>query len=117
MLVMGGYYSIVKLQTAAVATGNGTAVSTLTASGGAFSTLTCQVTGITTATITWEGTVDGATWVALAFTNLTNNTAASTATADGIHRATVTGLLSVRARISAWTSGTIHVTGALCSRG
>jgi hypothetical protein len=75
--------------------------------------LTCQVTGITTATITWEGTVDGTNWVAIQAVDLGTGTAATTATANGIYRINCTGLVEVRARISAHTTGTIYVTGAL----
>jgi hypothetical protein len=110
MLVPGAQAYKRTLQSAAVATGNGTPV-TVTAGGeGGYATLTVQVVGITTATITWEGTVDGTNWVAILATPLTTGTAATTATADGIYRINVTGLASVRARISAWTSGTITVT-------
>ena len=83
------------------------------AADGVYATLTAQVVGITTATITWEGTVDGTNWVAIQATNLNTGSAATTATADGLYRINVTGLLKVRARISAWTAGTITVTGVL----
>ena len=104
-------YSLVVMQAAAVATGNGAVMPCTSGSDGGLATLTCQVQGITIATITFEATVDGTNYVAIQFTNLTSGTAATTATADGIYRATVLGLLDVRARVSAWTSGTITVTG------
>jgi hypothetical protein len=97
-----------KMQDGATATGNGTAWTTDT---GGFNTLAMQVEGITTATITFEATVDGSNWVAVQATNLTSGTAATTATADGLYRLDVSGLYQVRARISAYTSGTINVTG------
>lgn len=111
MNVPGGQYKRVVMQSAAVATGNGTSISCTEIESGALTSLTAQVTGITTATITWEATIDGTNWVAVQFTNLNDGTAATTATANGLYRATVLGLVSVRARISAWTSGTITVTG------
>lgn len=100
-------------QSAAVATGNGTAADCTPVSDGPYYSATVQVKGITTATITWEGTVDGTNWVAVLATNLTAGTDATTATADGIYRLTVLGFKQVRARISAYTSGTIAVTGML----
>jgi hypothetical protein len=80
---------------------------------GPYINLTAQVVGITTATITWEGTVDGTNWVSILATNQTSAAAAATATANGIYAMTVRGLRQVRARISAYTAGTITVTGTL----
>lgn len=100
------------LQGSAVATGNGTSVDCVDGDG-AYTLLTVQVQGITTATITWEATIDESTWVAVPFTNLATGTAATTATADGLYRFTIAGLVSVRARISSYTSGTINVRGIL----
>lgn len=100
-----------QMQSAAVATGNGTSISTILQGDGAYRTLTVQIEGITTATVTFEGTIDGTNWVAIQFTNLNSASAATTATADGIYRADITGITTVRARISAWTAGTINVYG------
>lgn len=108
-----GQYRLLVMQNAAVATGNGTAANCYTESDGGYTTLTMQVQGITTATITFEATVDGTNWVAVQATNLNSGTAATTVTADGLVRLTVSGFKQVRARISAWTSGTITVTGIL----
>ncbi len=97
------------MQAAAVATGNGSA---LDLDGRAAATM--QVAGITTATITWEATTDGSTWVGVAVQNLNSTTraAALTATADGLyHFQAAPGVKQLRARISAYTSGTITVTG------
>ena len=99
------------MQSAAVATGNGTAMAVQDGNG-IFKIAAIQITGITTATITFEVNIDG-TWVAIKFTNVTSGTAATTATADGIYVADVTGMRQLRARISAWTSGAITVTGIL----
>ena len=114
MNVPGGLERQKVMQSAAVATGNGTAVNTIDVDG-AFTVLTMQVTGITTATITFEATIDGTNWVAVLATNLNNGTDATTATANGLYRITCLGLRQVRARISAWTSGTITVTGVVCA--
>lgn len=101
------------LQSAAVAIGNGTAIEVTDAIRGSYLALTVQITGITTATVTWEATVDGTNYVAIQATNLNAGTEATTATADGIFRMTVLGFKYVRARISAWTTGTVYVTGYL----
>lgn len=100
-------------QSAAAATANGTAADCTPVSDGPYYSATVQIVGITTATVTWEGTVDGTNWVAVRATNLNAGTDATTATADGIYRLTVLGFKQVRARISAYTSGTITVTGML----
>lgn len=101
------------LQTAAVATGNGTPMSLL-----GYNTVVCQVEGITTATITWEATQDGTNWVGVAVADLNSTTRARalTTTADGmVMLDDVAGLSSFRARISAWSSGTINVTARASS--
>lgn len=113
MLVPGALANKRILQSAAEATGNGTAVTCTSGGEGSYATLTAQVEGITTATITWEAIIDGTNWVAVQAIPLTTGTAATTATADGIYRINVTGLAQVRARISAWTEGAITITGYL----
>lgn len=86
-------------QTAATATGNGTAAAV-----SGYGAITFQVTGTFTATVTFEATVDGSTWVALPVydTSLARQT---TATAPGTFQANISGYSSVRARVT-WTSGT-----------
>jgi hypothetical protein len=74
-----------------------------------FTWLGIQIAGITTATITWEASQDGVTWAGILVTPLSSGTGALTATADGVYRVNVAGLAQIRARISAWTSGTITV--------
>lgn len=111
MLVPGGEYRPLAMQTAAVATGNGTAIPCTDGVLGAYTALVCQVAGVTSATLTFEATVDGTNWVALQATNLNDGNAATTATANGLYRMTVLGLAQVRARISTYSSGTINVTG------
>lgn len=93
------------LQSGATATGNGTA---LDCSG--YSVAAVQIDGITTATITFEATVDGDNWVAVQAENLANGSEGTTATADGLFRLSLFGLAQIRCRISAYTSGTINVT-------
>ena len=98
------------MQLAIGATGNGTAFTCSEFSEGIMATMVMQVKGITSATITFEATIDGTNWVAVQATPLTTGTAATTTAADGLFRLDCRGLVSVRARISAWVSGTITVT-------
>ena len=75
-----------------------------------FGGLSVQITGITSATITFEGTVDGTNWEALAAKNKTTGAVATTATANGIYELNVIGIRKFRARISTYVSGTIIAT-------
>lgn len=111
MNVPGGEYHRVTMQDAAVATGAGTALDVSLVPGGAFTVAAFQIVGITTATITFQATIDGTNWVAVQAENLANGTSATTATADGIYRLTTLGLAQVRANITSWTTGTIYVYG------
>jgi hypothetical protein len=121
MQLPGGNYKDVVMQgtknnytgtiTGIAATADGTAVLCTEASGGAYTTLTAHVEGINGDTITFEATIDGTNWIAIQFTNLNSGSAGTTATADGLYRATVLGLKQVRARISTYSSGTIIVIG------
>lgn len=113
MTVPGGRTAYKILQSSAVATGNGTAVTCTGIDDGGSTVLCLQIVGITSATVTFEATIDGTNWVAVQFTNQTTASAATTATADGLYRATVLGLRTVRARISTYVSGTITITGFL----
>lgn len=97
------------MQSAAVATGNGTA-QTVTG----YAEATIQIVGITTATITFEGYSDAVpTWVAIDAKKIGSSNVGTTATSDGIYRVKVSGLTQIRARISSYTSGTITVTSNL----
>lgn len=105
------YIGPAPLQSGATATGNGTALTVIDPDNGAMETCTFHVEGITTATVTFEGTIDGTNWIAIGCVTLADeSTVATTATADGLYRAVCAGLYKVRARISAYTSGTITVT-------
>jgi hypothetical protein len=105
---MPAFTKFAALQSAATGTGNGTAVDVT-----GVSRVGVQITGITTATVTFEGTVDGTNWVAVGLPAAATGTIASAPTADGVWFGTVAGLRLFRARISAYTSGTITVTAAL----
>lgn len=100
------FTAVTIMQAAAVAIGNGTEIITQ-----GLASLGLQVTGTFVATITWEGNIDGTNWVALPACNLATNVVSTIATAAGIYFINVAGLQALRARISAWTSGTITVVG------
>lgn len=75
-----------------------------------YASVAFQVTGTWVGTITFEGSVDGATFQALNATPTNSSSAATTTTANGVWTGSVGGLKSARARMSAYTSGTAVVT-------
>lgn len=94
-------------QNAATAIGNGTAPDI---SGYNEVTLNIDLTG--TATITIEQSMDNVLWYALQGATTQNvGQMSSTFSVDAIVRLNTTGLKYIRARISAYTSGTVTVTG------
>lgn len=98
-----------------ITNGNGVAVAPIAAFD-AYAELTVQATGMVSATLNWEGTTNGANWVSLLATNVSSGASAATATAAGVYRMDVTGLASVRARVSGVvtsTTDTIDVVGFL----
>lgn len=98
---------VTTLQNAATATGNGTALQVA-----GYRQVLFQRTDGATATVTWEGTVDGATWVAVAVADLNSTTRARATTATGAGLFLLddsAGLQAVRARVSAYTSGSVTV--------
>ena len=105
----GFFKADLPMQTAAVATGNGTVVTCIDDQG-AYKVAGIQITGISGDTITFEATIDGTNWVALRCTPIATGTVATTATADGIYQVDVTGLYKIRARVSTYSAGTITVT-------
>lgn len=88
------------LQNAVSATADGNSLETDGCAAVAF-----QVTGTFTATVTFQGTVNGADWVSIQAFPSTGSTGTTTATAAGVWIAPVAGLLRVRATVT-WTSGT-----------
>jgi len=93
------------MQNAAVATGNGTA---LPVSG--YGAACCQVTGTFVGTVVFEGTADGVNWVAIPAIARGASMVFS-ASAPGLYDIDCRGLVSIRARISSYTSGSITVVG------
>jgi hypothetical protein len=96
------------LQNAATATANG---STFVTSLG--HVVSFQVSGTFVGTVTFEGSNDATNWTSLSCLSLDATTVTSTATAPGFTRCNVNAIPSVRARISAYTSGSITVTANL----
>ena len=95
--------TLTTLQDAASATADG---ASLNVTGRSFALF--QVTGTFTATITWEGSLDGANWIGVpaADLNSTTRAKAATASAAGLFLIdSIGGLALLRARVT-WTSGT-----------
>ena len=98
---------VTTLQSAAVATGNGTAFSVDGCRSAMF-----QITGTFSGTIVFEATVDGANWVTYALSDISTaaRTHATSQTTAGIYMADdLAGLMAIRARVSVWASGSITV--------
>ena len=74
-----------------------------------FGNVVLQVTGITNATVTFKGSLNGQDWVNLAGYNLTNGTGTATAAANGIYSIPVVGISYFKAEITAYVSGDINV--------
>jgi len=92
-------------QSAAGATGNGTAIPV-----SGWSAVSLQVTGTFVGTLTFEGSQDGSNYVSLQGFNVADGTVGTTVTAAGIYVIPLIGLVLFRARVSAWTSGAITAT-------
>lgn len=73
------------------------------------STAVVQVTGTFVATLSFEGTVDGTNFFAVNFYPFAGGTAVTSVTTTGQWIAVVAGLVSIRTRVSAFTSGTAVV--------
>jgi len=67
-----------------------------------------QFTGTWAGTLTFEATVDGATWVSMIALDTTNG-AVSSATANGAFIFPCAGLAAIRIRASSWTSGQVAI--------
>ena len=93
------------LQSAAAATGNGISLVT-----DGLATVIFTVTGTFVGTITFEATEDGTNYTGINVLQAGSNTLGSTTTTTGTFVGSCTGFINVRARISAYTSGSITVT-------
>lgn len=95
------------LQAAAAAVADGTAVNLKGYKG-----LTVELTGTFVATVTFEATIDDASWFAVGLKTAADGAAVTSATAPGAWKLPQDVALSqFRARVSAFTSGTVTVKG------
>ena len=84
-------------------------VSYIVQSAGNVGTIAVQITGTFVATLQFEGTVDNSTWVAISGLPVGSSTSATSATATGLWQFSTSGLMGLRVRASAYTSGTATV--------
>lgn len=77
---------------------------TLTTAG--YASTGVQVTGTFSATLAFEGTTDGSTWVAISATPVASTTTVTSVTSTGAWSVPTAGLQAFRVRCSAYTSGT-----------
>ena len=97
---------LLTFQSGAVAIGNGT-VQDVTG----YDILTLNVTISATATVTYEGSIDGTNWITTPFYLMNGQANNSSASSISGLRFAITGFKFFRARVSAWTSGTVDVSG------
>lgn len=93
------------MQNAAAATGSGSVLDVAS-----YATALFVLSGTYSATVTFEATLDGSTWFQWFAFNYAG-TRGGTATATGVYLSPVVGMFQVRARISAYTSGSVTVRG------
>lgn len=100
--------SLYTLQSAVVTTANGASLPMVN-----FRTAVLETSGTFTGTITFEGTVGGGTWVAVALADLGSTTRARSTTATATGKLYMLedsgGLTALRARISTYTGGSFTV--------
>lgn len=94
-------------QSGATALGNGSPVDVAGLAGEVI-----QLSGMTSATITFEANVDGVNWFPVPAYNISTGAVGVTATASGLYFLNTSGYQNLRARISTYVSGTITATGS-----
>lgn len=100
-----------RAQSAATATGNGTAIDTSRAT-----TAAIQLSGtLTSLTVTFEATVNGSTWASKTCFPTGSTSGVTTATAVGVWRCDINGYSAIRVRVSTYVSGTVTADVALTS--
>lgn len=108
--------SLVTMHNAATATGNGTELvigQSAAVPSANLGAVGIQITGTFSGTVTFEASSDGTNWTPIMATNLADDVRATTATAAGHYTMLYGSAIRVRARISAYSSGTITVKGRL----
>jgi len=76
---------------------------------GSSPSVTLQVSGTFSGTLTFEATSDGTNWNTATLTKMSDNSAVTSTTSTGQFTFSNGGALQVRARATAWTSGTANV--------
>lgn len=71
-----------------------------------------QIEGITSATITFQASIDGSTWYSVQALNLTSHAVAPTTTADGLYVVFAPAMTQLRCNITTYATGTITITGS-----
>ena len=99
------------LQSGATANGNGTVIN-VSGMSSVLLTVNCSACSGGT-TVNFEGTEDGTNYSSMSATQLGTATIATTTTTSGVTlwQMPVAGLVSIRARISAYSAGTVTITG------
>lgn len=93
-------------QSAVITDGNGTAADVTGLPG-----VCVQVEGITTASVIFEGTIDGESWYGIQSINMTTTALATLTAADGLWYVPTGGVEQLRTRVSTYSGGTITVIG------
>lgn len=90
----------VTFHSAASTTANGTVMNT-----GQTASVLVQITGTFSASVAFQGTIDGSNWVAIQGANVNSGAVATTATAAGLYLVPVVGMRLFRCDLT-WASGT-----------
>lgn len=98
------------MQNAATASGNGTSLPA-TGFAGAIINIVSSVAMSGGTTVNFEASVDDTTWVAINAHKIGTQSLATTTTSDGDYRVSTAGYKSIRARISAYSAGTVTIKG------
>jgi hypothetical protein len=83
--------------------------SAITMAAGGYNSVSFQLTGTYSATVKFEGTVNGTTWTTVYAVNQNGGAVDSVATANGVYLLSGNGFKNIRARCSARVSGTIVI--------
>jgi len=101
------YSDSITMQSAAAATGSGTAVNVQ-----GYATMCIQLSGtMTSLVVTFEATVDNTNWIAVQAANANTGALSTTATAAGLYVMPCAGFSQMRARVSTWVSGAVTAVG------